>query len=689
MRKIHSFESFNRIYEADSSLGVTPTDESKLYDQTLGLILTTILNSYGSLLYFPVKSYSQNIDADLASVKSSPLEAKVEAFSKIMAAVKLAASDNKIEGSQEAIDAWVQAGTKAAEALNAIINKYKDQSDEKDHINKFVNVSLDNFMNGISDASKENELRKDVASVKESYEYVFEGFLQGKKGMIEDVSKKITLVMAKLGSLANTPGMASEVQKLQSEVAGIAAQMGELLNKKNKEINKEDIKKADARLTEIPTVLDKLAERMLKQDSINKEAASILVQAFNLVQAAKDKEKVYISKKEEADKEADAKSTVSYDVEKIKDVNPIVKKFQELVISKLGKNKQISSLASFKKMGTDGKYGPATKQMVQIVKSGFDLKDTSGEKITSEVIKELEKQSALTESRIYSFGQFSDYLLEDFNIEKATMVAKSFTPSPVRSGQSRKSSSAEPKFLFKKGSTGNVVIAINRIVGQTEDERNYTDETVQRVKDFQKLNNLYVDGIAGEDTINKLYSTRLGAEPQSKLNDPKAPRGQWAYKTLADLLKETYVPSTPKTSDVVFTDDDLLGEADALSSFINTILPAAKYAAFINPALWIPAAFMTAADLFKDRRTGVKGVVDALDGYVKESDLAYVYTVLKALVGKKMKDGKPAIQRFKELYKADENGDDLASDVNSVGTKTFSTKGTLIKEEILKLLGQK
>jgi uncharacterized protein YoxC len=84
--------------------------------------------------------------------------------------------------------------------------------------------------------------------------------------MIEDVSKKITLVMAKLGSLANTPGMASEVQKLQSEVAGIAAQMGELLNKKNKEINKEDIKKADARLTEIPTVLDKLAERMLKQD---------------------------------------------------------------------------------------------------------------------------------------------------------------------------------------------------------------------------------------------------------------------------------------------------------------------------------------------------------------------------------------------------------------------------------------
>jgi hypothetical protein len=199
-------------------------------------------------------------------------------------------------------------------------------------------------MEEISDASRENELKKDLASVKESYEYIFEGLLKGKKGMIEDVSKKITLVMAKLGSLANTPGMSSEVQKLQSEVAGIAAQMGELLNKKNKEINKEDIKKADTRLTEIPTVLDKLAERMLKQDSTNKEAASILVQAFNLVQAAKEKEKVYISKKEEAEREAEAKATILYDIEKMKDVNPTVKKFQELVISKLGKNKQISSI---------------------------------------------------------------------------------------------------------------------------------------------------------------------------------------------------------------------------------------------------------------------------------------------------------------------------------------------------------
>lgn len=689
MRRIHSFKSFNSLYEADSALGVKPTDQSKLYDQTLGLILTTVLNSYSSLLSFPVKSYDANIDADLASVKSSPLADKVAAFGKIMEKVKSASADNKVPGAQEAIDAWIGAGTKAAEALGAIISQYKDQADEQEHINKFVNASIDDYMNKISEASKDNELKKDVESaVKEGY--IFEGLLQGKKGMIEDVSKKITLVMAKLGSIANTPGMASEVSKLQSEVAGIAAQMGELLNKKNKDINKEDIKKADARLTEIPTLLDALAEKMLKQDSTNKEAASILVQALGLVQSAKDKEKSYVSNKEAADKEAADKATVTFSEEKIKEVNPTVKKFQELVISKLGGNKSISSMSSFKKMGNDGKYGKGTKEMVAIVKSGFGLKDISGDTITQELIKELEKQTALKESRIYSFSQFSDPILEDFDVAKAQDTAKQVAPvkKSTTSSSSKETGSGKKKLLFKKGDSGNEVMAINRIVGQTSDEKNYTDDTVQRVKDFQQANKLYVDGVAGEDTIKKLYNTRNGADPKSVLNDQKAPRGKWAYEILAKLLSEVYTPQAEKT-DKPFDDTDLLGETSGLSSFINTILPAAKYAAFVSPALWAPAIFLTAADAFKDRRTGVKGVVDALDGFVKESDLAYVYTILKALKGKKMKDGKDAITRFKELYKLDENGDDLVEDIKGVGTKTFSVKGDLLKEEVLKLLGAK
>ena len=51
MRKIYSFSKFNAICEGETSsseLNVTETEASKLYDQTLGLILTTILNSYSS-----------------------------------------------------------------------------------------------------------------------------------------------------------------------------------------------------------------------------------------------------------------------------------------------------------------------------------------------------------------------------------------------------------------------------------------------------------------------------------------------------------------------------------------------------------------------------------------------------------------------------------------------------------------
>ena len=133
-----------------------------------------------------------------------------------------------------------------------------------------------------------------------------------------------------------------------------------------------------------------------------------------------------------------------------------------------------------------------------------------------------------------------------------------------------------------------------------------------------------------------------------------------------------------------------MGETSGLSSFINTILPAAKYAAFLGFPLGA-AVVATTIDALKDRRNGVKGVVDALDGFVKESDLAYVLTILKALSGKKMKDGKPAIKRFQELYALDEKpwigGEEtLAGEVKSVGTRTMSVKGDTMKEEIAKLL---
>ncbi len=458
MGKIYSFSDFSSLYEADA---VTPTEASKLYDQTLGLILTTALNAYTSELDFPIKSYDANIDADVTAVKSAPILDKPNAIKTIMGKVQKAAEDNNSEGAKEAIDAYVAAGSKAVDALVSLINQYKDQPEELKYLNDLINSKMDEFEKILIDASKENALKAEVNAARESYE--FEGaeeisedlaYLKGKKGMIEDVARQITLVLAKLANLAETPGMANSVSALQAEVNKIAAEMGALLDKRNSEINKEDIKKAAARLAEIPTEADKMAEKMLKQDASNKEASSILIIALGLVQKAKDLEKVYLSKKEEAkQKETAAKikvtlavPTIDYSPEETKNVNPEVKKFQELVVDKFGKIKAITSLPQYTKMGTDGKFGPNTRDIVKILKRGFSLSDSSGD-ITKELVDEIQIQAdTIKESnnpRIFKFSDFVSISEAAFDLTVALDTAKSLpTYKPASSPKSAATSSS-------------------------------------------------------------------------------------------------------------------------------------------------------------------------------------------------------------------------------------------------------
>lgn len=521
MRKIYSFSDFSSLYEADT---VTPTEASKLYDQTLGLILTTALNAYTSELDFPVASYDANIDADVASIKSTPVLDKPGALKTIMGKVQKAAADNKSEGAKEAIDAWVAAGAKAVDALTALINQYKDQPEELKYINDSINSKVDEFLENLIDSSKDNKLKADVIAAKESYE--FEGaeeiseamdWLKGKKGMIEDVAKQITLVSAKLANLAETPGMASSVTKLQAEVVKIAAEMGALLDKKNSEINKEDIKKAAARLAEIPTEADKMAEKMLKQDATNKEASSILVQAFGLVQIAKNLEKEYLNKKEESkQKETAAKikvsltvPTVDYTPEETKNVNPEVKKFQELVVDKFGKIKAITSLPQYTKMGTDGKFGPNTRDMVKILKRGFGLMDSSGD-ITKELVDEIQIQAdTIKESRIFKFSDFVNISEAAFDLAVAIETAKSlptYKPASTGSGASSKSSTKgevkkeevkkEDPSLKQTLSNGEIQNIANELIdasrGEGTDEAKFLSavEKLKNKKDFEILDSL-------------------------------------------------------------------------------------------------------------------------------------------------------------------------------------------------------
>ena len=556
MRKIYSFSDFSSLYEADA---VTPTEASKLYDQTLGLILTTALNAYTSELDFPIKSYDANIDADASAIKSTPVLDKPNSLKTIMAKVQKAADDNKSEGAKEAVDAWVAAGSKAVDALTALINQYKDQPEELKHINDLINSKMDEFLENLVDSSKDNTLKAEVIAAKESYE--FEGaeeiseamdWLKGKKGMIEDVAKQITLVSAKLANLAETPGMAQSVSSLQAEVSKIAAEMGTLLDKKNSEINKEDIKKAAARLAEIPTEADKMAEKMLKQDATNKEASSILVQAFGLVQTAKNLEKAYLNKKEEAkQKETAAKikvtlavPTVDYTPEETKNVNPEVKKFQELVVDKFGKIKAITSLPQYTKMGTDGKFGPNTRDIVKILKRGFGLSDSSGD-ITKELVDEIQIQADTIKesdnSRIFKFSDFVNISEAAFDLTVALDTAKSLpTYKPTSSSKSASaSSSAKPdaktevkaeevktddslKQTLTNSEIQNIAKELIDSVNGGTDEAKFLSaiEKLKNRKDFEILNSLlYRSTMAGNNSKKLKEMGLIYASPYKNLQE--------------------------------------------------------------------------------------------------------------------------------------------------------------------------
>jgi len=445
MRKIYSFSKFNAIYEGETSsseLNVAETEASKLYDQTLSLILTTILNSYNSETYFPSKEYTKaNIDLDLLTVKNTPVLNKPAEFVEILQKVQKAAADNKLEGAKEAVDAWFAAGTKSTEALTVMINQYRDQPEELTHINNFINAKLDSFLEEIEIAADENDL---IVDESRSYRGLIfeglEGLFQGKKGMIGDVSRQINLVNAKLASLAQTPGMAAEIQRLQNEVAQISAKMGELLEKPNKDINKEDIKKAAIRLAEIPGEVDKIAEKMLKEDSINKEAASIQIQAYVLLQIAVEKEKEYLQKKEQAvqreeeniarAREEKVKVKVADYIEFDKDMvgkqNDEVKKVQQLIIDKFGgipEIKELPQYLEFSKFGTDGKFGPMTQEMIKIIQKGLEM-DPSGN-ISPDFVYRVQTEDVVNESArsIFKFKEFNS-LLESFKIKSAVEYAK-------------------------------------------------------------------------------------------------------------------------------------------------------------------------------------------------------------------------------------------------------------------------
>ena len=186
--------------------------------------------------------------------------------------------------------------------------------------------------------------------------------------------------------------------------------------------------------------------------------------------------------------------------------------------------------------------------------------------------------------------------------------------------------------------------------------------------------------------------------PEEALERIKLMMNYDSSKTLNENKKvifeeeEAAAASAPADANTLTT-ADLMGDTGKIRGLFQTIMDSPI--APIGPAVAFPyfysvldAVGLNPANLIAGRRTGVKGVVDALDGYVDSEDLAYILAVIKTLDGKCYYDDVdevkiPAIEKFIQLYNEDE-GEDLVSEIEGVGTRTLPTGAVDIKRSITK-----
>jgi hypothetical protein len=116
-----------------------------------------------------------------------------------------------------------------------------------------------------------------------------------------------------------------------------------------------------------------------------------------------------------------------------------------LVADKFGKIKMITSLPQYSKMGLDGKFGQNTRDIVKVLKKGFDLSDSSGD-ITKELVDEIQIQAdTIKESsntRVFKFSDFINISEAAFSAEAAVEYAKTLPTYKVESSPSKSTSAS-------------------------------------------------------------------------------------------------------------------------------------------------------------------------------------------------------------------------------------------------------
>ena len=531
MKRIYDFSSFSSLYEAEET-------KERPYLTLLKQILSYINTSYMSQLKLTEDPYDAKIIGDLDSVASAP---GPDSYKKILANVK-SAVDAADPAAKAAGEAWSNAGEKFVGALAKMLDKLKDNKESLDAANKSIADFINTQKQNLQKASQDNDLKKDVESAEkknEGLEYsdLNENIFTGKKGMIKDIAKEVTVVSSILRDMAAIPGMEAEAKKYQDEVTKISADMGGLLDKKNKEIDKEELKKAADRLAEIPTLLAKKSEEIAKEDDANKEAAAIFVDALKSLEAAKSADQAYVEKMESAAKEEkawndSAKSTIGFKgTVKMEDTkgkkNSVVAGFQKQVIDKFKsiiKDSDVFKKFSEGKFAGDGFFGPNTAKVVQGLKAGFGMDDKTSD-ITDEFLNKVYSYSAdQKQNESQSFGRIQTFSsFESLNEAKLKFDVAKFLETVGEKG--KESEKKETKDL---PTPGDLLKSMTKTV---EDVYNNNKDGIDYIlgKDFQPTE---------EGRKNFFNIFRIGWDNFSKLNDNQK------KNTVAMGFKSTLAPAT-------------------------------------------------------------------------------------------------------------------------------------------------
>jgi hypothetical protein len=465
--EILDFSSYLQIFEQDAAAG-TPAGDNKT-ETAVSAETQGVLNQIG-YLYFDIytrllaiaKDYKDTI-TDVRNIVNAAPDKKEEEMKKAISKVADAMREEfKKEGLAEL---WKNAGDKTAESFGALATQYKEDKTTLTAVNSYLNRRINSHLNYLQKSKKETTGIKE-SEINES-QILLEGWFATKKGNAKNMLKQVVALDANLESALQDKNLKTAAEKYKVEVKQIKDRLADLSVAKRKDIKEEELDKIQDRLDKIPLELNKEQERFAKENTTNKEASIIFVQALGLAYEASGKEeeiKDKLSKEAEAKKVEDEKKKKE-EFEKIRvkiaeEIDPSkidttktnreVQKFQGLVTDVFQSIPGVAETELFKKFerfGADGKFGFNSQGMVVALKAGFGLKDTS-RKITQELLDKIveyaeekkikpmepKKVEKIGDSLIQDFSTFSkinefdSFLYEEFDEEKFKIAARGGTP---------------------------------------------------------------------------------------------------------------------------------------------------------------------------------------------------------------------------------------------------------------------